>query len=271
MGFDVKAMLMRRFREELEKLSSHSGDITSHTDYLASLLNDIEFEINVLRSSFALPHHAVSETVPDWVKDDNDAEDADFQLPEHLRGTGEDNGEEAVMNAILTKRLLAIAQAAEKARHGGKDAVYQTGCQALGISKATLLRKIKQVSAKPPRKQRVDYGTSALTRDEALLISGVITKSKRNNSKRLYSLEKTVNDLRANNLINAGHVDNETGEWFPLSVDAINRALYQYRLHPNQLRAPAPCIQLKTDHPNHVWQLDASLCVLYYLKNPEKV
>jgi hypothetical protein len=95
-GFDVKAMLMGRFREGLEKLSSHSGDILSHADYLAGLLNDIEFEINVLRSDFALPHHAVSEVIPDWVKDDSDAEDADFQLPEHLRGTGGDNGEEVV-------------------------------------------------------------------------------------------------------------------------------------------------------------------------------
>lgn len=174
------------------------------------------------------------------------------------------------MNPILTERVLAIARAAEKAGHGGKDAVYQTGCQALGISKATLLRKIKQVSYKPPRKQRVDYGTSALTRKEALKISGVMTVSHRKNGKRLYSLEKTVNALRANGLINAGYIDNETGEWFPLSVDAISRALYRYRLHPNQLGAPAPCVQLKTDHPNHVWQLDASLCVLYYLKNPAK-
>ncbi|PAV03356.1 hypothetical protein CBG25_08090 [Arsenophonus sp. ENCA] len=95
-GFDVKAILMGRFREGLEKLNSHSGDITSHADYLAGLLNDIEFEINVLRSDFSLPHHAVSELVPDWAKADADVDDADFQLPEHLRGTGEDNGEEVV-------------------------------------------------------------------------------------------------------------------------------------------------------------------------------
>ncbi|BAN99788.1 hypothetical protein E05_50220 [Plautia stali symbiont] len=95
-GFDVKAILMGRFREGLEKLSSHSGDITSHADYLAGLLNDIEFEINVLRSDFSLPHHAVSALVPDWAKADADADDADFQLPEHLRSTGQDNVEEVV-------------------------------------------------------------------------------------------------------------------------------------------------------------------------------
>ncbi|HGJ5864727.1 MAG TPA: hypothetical protein ACHBX2_11440, partial [Arsenophonus nasoniae] len=96
-GFDVKAMLMGRFREGLEKLHSHSGDMTSHADYLAGLLNDIEFEINVLRNDFALPYHAVSEAVPDWVKADDEAEDADFQLPEHLRSSGQDSGEEVVL------------------------------------------------------------------------------------------------------------------------------------------------------------------------------
>ncbi|OZI15137.1 hypothetical protein CE195_03845 [Sodalis-like symbiont of Philaenus spumarius] len=98
------------------------------------------------------------------------------------------------MNPVLPERILAITQTAERAGHGGKDAVYQTGCQALGISRATLLRKIKQVSYKPPRKQRVNYSTSALTRDEALLISGVIMASERNNGKHLYSLQKTGND-----------------------------------------------------------------------------
>jgi hypothetical protein len=61
-----------------------------------------------------------------------------------------------------------------------------------------------------------------------------------------------------------------TGEIVPLSASAIIRALRQYRLHPDQLRAPAPAVQLASRHPNHVWQLDASICVLYYLKNPAK-
>ncbi len=45
---------------------------------------------------FRYPTHAVSALVPDWTKADADADDADFQLPEHLRGTGQDNVEEVV-------------------------------------------------------------------------------------------------------------------------------------------------------------------------------
>ena len=43
------------------------------------------------------------------------------------------------------------------------------------------------------------------------------------------------------------------------------RALREYRLHPDQLLQPAPVNRMKSEHPNHCWQIDPSLCVLYYL------
>ncbi|WP_290607597.1 transposase family protein [Arsenophonus sp. ENCA] len=175
-----------------------------------------------------------------------------------------------MMNPALIERLLIVAREAEQAGHGGKEAVYQTACKELMMAKSTLLRKIRQVAYKAPRKKRADVGTSALTYEEALKVSAVITTTFRNNGKKMYSLERAVDDLSANGLINAGYLHHDTGEWFPLSIDAVRRALYHYKLHPNQLRGATPCVRLKTEHPNHVWQLDASLCVLYYLKNPGK-
>lgn len=109
-----------------------------------------------------------------------------------------------------------------------------------------------------------------MTQDEAVKISAVMTASFRDNGKKMYSLERAVDDLRANGMINAGYIHHDTGEWFPLSTDAIRHAVYHYHLHTNQLRGATPCVQLKSDHTNHIWQLDASLCVLYYLKNPDK-
>uniref|UniRef100_UPI0013AFFC00 hypothetical protein n=1 Tax=Escherichia coli TaxID=562 RepID=UPI0013AFFC00 len=38
----------------------------------------------------------------------------------------------------------------------------------------------------------------------------------------------------------AGRTDETTSEFFPLSEDAISRALRNYGLHPEQLDAPAP-------------------------------
>ncbi|MFO6979422.1 integrase, partial [Pseudomonas aeruginosa] len=83
---------------------------------------------------------------------------------------------------------------------------------------------------------------------------------------RLYSVADAVEDLRASGLIRAESVDRRTGEIRPMSISAISRALHSYRLHPSQLLAPEPVTELRSLHPNHVWQIDASLCVLYYLK-----
>ncbi|EBH2658022.1 transposase family protein [Salmonella enterica] len=174
------------------------------------------------------------------------------------------------MNAALNERLMHYADAARKAGHGQKEAVYQAACRELGMSRATVLKKLKTMTVKPPRRQRADAGKTALTREEALIISGAWLESRRNNDKRLYSLKNLVQALRANGMISAGRTDRETGEFFPLSTDAISRALRSYRLHYDQLQAPAPALELKSLHPNHVWELDASICVLYYLKNPDK-
>lgn len=174
------------------------------------------------------------------------------------------------MNAALNQRLMHYADAARHAGHGRKEAIYKAACEELRMSRATLLKKLKAFQPAAQRKQRADAGCSALTREEALTISGAWLESRRNNDKRLYSLESVVKALRANGMIMAGRTNEETGEFFPLSTDAISRALRSYRLHYDQLQHPTPSLELKSLHPNHVWQIDASICVLYYLKNPNK-
>lgn len=174
------------------------------------------------------------------------------------------------MSAVLTERLVAIALAARQAGHGGKGAIYDAACRELGMSRATLARKIKKIAVMAPRKRRSDAGQSALTLDEAKLISAALMETTRKNDKRLYSIKDAVTMLRANNAIRAEFLDTETGELRPLSESTIRRALRMYGLHPDQLLAPAPVTELASRHPNHVWQIDASLCTLYYLGNGAK-
>lgn len=174
------------------------------------------------------------------------------------------------MNTALTGRLFCIAKAAQQARYGHKEAVYQAACQELQMSRATLLKKLKAVQPAKPRRQRADAGRSSLSREEALVISAAWVLARRDNNKRLWALENTVSALRADGRILAGRVNEATGEFSPLSTDAISRALRGYRLHYDQLQNPKPALEMASLHPNHVWQIDASLCVLYYLKNPDK-
>lgn len=174
------------------------------------------------------------------------------------------------MSAALTERLVSVARAARDAGHGKRGAVYDAACAELGFSRATLLRKLKEVSVTDKRKKRTDAGRSALSRDEAALISATLREATRKNGKRLYSISDAVETLRTNGFITAGRTDEETGEFFPLSEDTISRALRNYGLHPEQLDAPAPSSEMASLHPNHVWEIDASLCTLYYLSNGHK-
>lgn len=96
-------------------------------------------------------------------------------------------------------------------------------------------------------------------------ISAVLMESTRKNGKRLMSVEQAVDILRSNGEIRAERVDAASGEVIPLSVTAICRALRTHKVHPDQLLAPEPVTRMASQHPNHVWQIDASQCVLYYL------
>lgn len=169
------------------------------------------------------------------------------------------------LNPVQIQRLTQIAQAAAAAPNGGKQAIYDAACRELCVSRATLHRHLKKVTVKPERKQRSDAGDVSLTRDEAIAISALLMVSHRKTNKRLMSIGQAVEMLRANGEVRAERIDPATGEVKPLSDSAVARALRAYSLHPDQLNRPEPAVELQSLHPNHVWQIDASLCVLYYL------
>lgn len=170
------------------------------------------------------------------------------------------------LNPAIVSRLVQVVQAAACAPRGGKQAVYDAACAELGLSLPTLYRHLEKVTVKKERKQRSDAGDVSLSREEALAISALLTTSHRKTGKRLLSIGQAVDMLRANGEIRAEYTDAATGEVKQLSESAIARALRAYAVHPDQLNRAAPAVELKSLHPNHVWQIDASMCVLYYLK-----
>lgn len=163
-------------------------------------------------------------------------------------------------------RLLSAARAAAAAGHGERLSHWQAAADDLGVSLQTALRWRQRVSVAAPRKRRSDHGAVTLTEIEAETIAALVRESHRRNGKRLLSLEQAVLTLRANGLVRAGAVDPETGEIRPLSIGAVARGLRQHGFDPGSLNRAAPAISLASRHPNHVWQIDASLCVLYYLR-----
>lgn len=170
------------------------------------------------------------------------------------------------LNPVTNTRLVQLRQSLVQAPHGQRSSMKHAACAELGVSLATLHRHLdKATMNNQPRKTRSDAGQVSLSREDAALISAMLMSSHRKTGKRLMSIGQAVEILRANNEVRAEALDDATGELRPLSDSAIARALRSYNLHPDQLNRAAPSVELKSLHPNHVWQIDASLCVLYYL------
>ena len=168
-------------------------------------------------------------------------------------------------NAPRLEMLLEVKRQADAAGHGKKEKVYEAACAQYGWSKATLKRGLSSLCATVQRKRRSDAGVSGLTLEHAQIISAALMEGYRANDKKGATIIGVLEKLRANIPMLACVVDAETGEITGLSPSAVSRALKQYKLHPDQLRRATPAQELRSDHPNEVWQIDASISILFYV------
>ncbi|HET8898430.1 MAG TPA: hypothetical protein VFN09_06655 [Rhodanobacteraceae bacterium] len=171
----------------------------------------------------------------------------------------------AALTPGMYEELAAVARAAQAAGHGGKTAVYQAAAARLGMSLPTLLGRLKQVRHGAPRKQRSDAGSGTLSNKEALALAATMTETRRLTDTGTLALERALDTLRRGNALFAARVDTDTGEIKPLSVSAVRRALVLHNCHPGQLAQPTAAISIASEHPNHLWQTDASVSRQYYM------
>jgi hypothetical protein len=173
---------------------------------------------------------------------------------------------EMALSGEALKQLAFLAVALDNAEHGTKEAMKDDFCQRFNLSKALLGRELQKLRD-TGRKQRSDAGKTELSKQEAMYISAHIMEGYRKNDKKNISIKEAVDVLRTNNKIVAGRTDKETGEHTPYSESAIATALRNYCLHPDQLRQQSPATPMRSKHPNDVWQLDASVCIIFYLQD----
>lgn len=153
---------------------------------------------------------------------------------------------------ILAPARDALARAA----HGQRAPIIERTAKALGCSVQTAYRKLAATGMETGRKRRADAGQSAMTQAELRLVSGVLMASQRDTGKTLLTVEDALAILA------------ESGQLKTvLSPGQVSRLLEQHAMHPRQLARPEPSVRLRSLHPNHAWQMDSSVCVLYYLPN----
>lgn len=159
---------------------------------------------------------------------------------------------------------LARELSAAPASGGARTALVARAAETLGKSPKTVYALLKRYTGwESGRKTRADKGETCVDRELAQLAGGLSYLSNRQSGKRITAIKAARERLAANGY---GVVNTETGEVTMPSSETISRAMRRYGCHPDQLGAARPAVELRSLHPNHVWEIDASVCVLYRLK-----
>jgi transposase len=172
----------------------------------------------------------------------------------------------ATQHSPQTVRALDALQAALRASgHGAKGVHVQRTAADLGVSVPTVHRwlqahmperMLRSRSRDEQRKRRADAGQRSIGRDELQAISAALLASFRRSGQRILTFDCAVQMLRDEGMVTSA-----------LSTSRIATLLQEAGLHPAQLTRPTPAVEQRSRHPNHVCQVDASVCVAYYLSN----
>lgn len=160
----------------------------------------------------------------------------------------------------LSAYALAIYQQLitdlQNAKHGDKGRLVQQVMTSLGLSRNQVYRDLEELGYKADRKVRADKGRCVVPDDEIMVIANLMEQSKRQTGKRLLTFSKAANIARSNGLLSAD-----------ITVGRLATVMRDIGVHPSQLAQPRGYIPTRTEHPNQVWQIDASTCVIWYCRD----
>lgn len=149
--------------------------------------------------------------------------------------------------------LTELASKLRTASHGERGAMVSAGAAFLGVSPQTLYTRLRRVGYHSGRRLRADAGDSRITEEQVRAVAALLGH-RRANGKRIAVIADAVEIALANGLLHER-----------VSADTLQRLMRRYNCHPAQLDQPTPHQDLRSLHANHCWQLDPSLCVLFYL------
>lgn len=155
--------------------------------------------------------------------------------------------------------LAEVARRLDAADHGGKSAIKAEACGFLGISLATLHSRLqREVGWSSGRKPRADKGSSRVSDEALLMVASTQREAIRKNDKQILFTPDSAQILETN------------GVELPVSNGHLNRLMRARKINVAAQRQAKAVVSLKSLHPNHVHQVDPSLCVLYYLPNGQQ-
>jgi len=153
-----------------------------------------------------------------------------------------------------TTYLITVRDRLLAAPHGGKAAIVAEAKKLLACSVQEVYRRLRvKAGYDSGRKPRSDRGDCSVAEDVAVKVSALVRGSTRRNKKKTLPITTALDIL------------NQNGQGADVSPATISRAMRLYRCHPDMMARGKPGSHMKSEHSNHVWQVDASICVLFYL------
>ncbi|MCB1872008.1 MAG: DDE-type integrase/transposase/recombinase [Gammaproteobacteria bacterium] len=162
----------------------------------------------------------------------------------------------AAIDLNLQDYLRCLAKRLDEAPAGSKKEIIQGACAFLGKCEQTIYELLNGVGWNASRKPRNDRGKLSVTKKEAMIVSCMVMESCRENGKKTLSVKNAIKIAIDNDLIVSG-----------AAPSTYLRAMRAYGVHPDQIGRATPHNTLRSLHPNHAWQFDASVCVLFYMED----
>jgi len=154
----------------------------------------------------------------------------------------------------MLPQLTEAAVELENCGFGGRLAVADRFAAMLGMSTATLFRKLRKEGLYDSgRKKRADAGTIkvGVSEEQIRQIMALMLTSKRNTGTIEMAAGDAIQIAEANGLIGRG----------VLSESVLNSHLRRMQADKRSLLAATPHINMRSLHPNHVHQVDPSVCL----------
>ncbi|MGJ8486050.1 hypothetical protein ACSFVZ_18725 [Pseudoalteromonas sp. SYSU M81236] len=147
--------------------------------------------------------------------------------------------------------LLGFKQRIENAKHGEKGKILAEAKERLGLSKDAFYRELAKLGYSSGRKARADKGQSSQDPESLDKLKAMLAVGSRKNGKQIVETPNAMSILAAN------------GCEFK-SPSTVRKLLREQNATAKMLNQSTAHVQLRSLYPNHVHQVDPSLCLIYY-------
>ena len=160
----------------------------------------------------------------------------------------------------VTQYLADLARRLDTERHGRRRALIEEAAGMLGWSYARVYRQLRRRLAwSSGRRTRADKGTTSQPADALATVASMQRQSIRKNGKQVLHLPTALSIAATN------------GAKVAVSRPQFGRLLRDRKLDARAQQLDRPAQSMRSLHPNHVHQVDPSLCLLYFLNGEQRI